>query len=357
MNIIKYILALAFGLFSILFSALTQASVATDPVGFTTLTINGSPDGSTTAFTAISVNLENPVVLKGKFTETPTSNTATDSYASNDVNAYSVTDSVGNGSYYFQITSGSNEGLIFDILSNTSSQYSLSADLSGLVSAGDSYSIKKHTTLGDVFGEDNSAGFKSGGDVGASDRIYIMSTDGSGIYATYYYQTDSLGFLGGDGWRLSGDLFTDVSDVVIGPDDGLFVGRTAIGDLSIIVSGSVNTTDHQRFLPTGYSLVSYPFPVDVTLDELGLYSNINGYVSGGDVASSDRVYVISAEGIFTVYYRQTDALGFLGGDGWRLSGDIFTPYDDEVIPAGSSLVIYHIGTGIDWRDPVPYTLN
>jgi hypothetical protein len=92
------------------------------------------------------------------------------------------------------------------------------------------------------------------------------------------------------------------------------------------------------------------------LDESNIYTASNGYVSGGDSASSDLVYIINADGTFSVFYRQTDALGFLGGDGWRAAGDNFTDKGSEVIPAGSSLIILHTGAGLQWDDDVPFTL-
>jgi hypothetical protein len=227
-------------------------------------------------------------------------------------------------------------------------------DVPPLLATGDTYVIKKHLSLSDIFGSANEAGFKSGGDSAASDLIYVMASDGSGSYAVYYYQTDSLGFLGGDGWRAAGDQYTDKADVIVGPDDGLLTARTAMGDLSFTLAGSVNVVDHSRDLPAGYSLVSYPFPVDVTLQDSGIYSPSNGYVSGGDSAASDLVYVIKSNGTFDVYYRQTDSLGFLGGDGWREAGDQFTPYDAEVIPSGSSIIIFHTGSGLEWADAKPF---
>jgi hypothetical protein len=185
-----------------------------------------------------------------------------------------------------------------------------------------------------------------------------MSGDGSGSYNSYYYQTDPFGgFLGGDGWRIAGDSSTDMSGVTIASDDGVIVKRISAGDLSRVVSGTVNTNDHRRDLPAGFSLISYPFPVDTTLDDSGIYSASNGYVSGGDINTSDAVYVISPAGGFTTYYRQTDPFGgFLGGDGWRVAGDSSTEAGSTVIEAGSSIIINHRGSGLAWTDALPYTL-
>jgi hypothetical protein len=148
-----------------------------------------------------------------------------------------------------------------------------------------------------------------------------------------------------------------MSGVTIASDDGVIVNRISAGDLTRVVSGTVNTNDHRRDLPAGFSLISYPFPVDTTLDDSGIYSASNGYVSGSDITTSDAVYVISPAGSFTLYYRQTDPFGgFLGGDGWRIAGDSFTDVGTTTIEAGSSIIINHRGSGLAWTDALPYTL-
>jgi uncharacterized protein (TIGR02597 family) len=290
-------------------------------------------------------------VARGSLTATPDSAVLTDASASYTTGEFAGTDAEGNATHYLQFAS---DGLIVDIVANSATTITAGSDLSGRVSSGDSYLVKEHITLADIFGADNSSGLQTGGDSSSSDRIYVMSSDGAGTYATYYYQTDELGFLGGDGWRKPGDSLSDMSDVIVGPDDGMIVARSELGDVEIVVSGSVNLIDHQRGLPAGFSLVSYPFPVDVTFDESGIYSSSNGYVSGGDSSSSDLVYVLGSDGSFQTFYRQTDELGFLGGDGWRTVGDSSTDKGSEVIPANSSLIIKHIGTGLLWADARPF---
>ena len=337
---------------------LAAQSVSTTPVGYTTQVINGSPDGTTVAFTALSTTLEVAPLLAGSFTADPTSAVLTDANASNTVDAYAGTDPLGSGLYYLQVTGGASDGLIVDIIANTATTFTAGGDMTGLVASGDTYVVKQHVNLAGIFGADNSAGLQSGGDASTSDLIYLMSTDGVGSYSTFYYQTDPFGgALGGDGWRIVGDASTDMSTVSVASDDGLLVARTGVGDLEVVTTGSVNDVDHLRVLPAGYSLVAYPFPVDVSLDESGIYSATNGYVSAGDSAASDEVLVISSNGVFTTYYRQTDPFGgALGGDGWRVVGDASTDQGSTLIPAGSSIVIYHKGSGLNWADTKPFKL-
>jgi|GEM_PF-1691292 len=337
------------------FSSLS--AVETDPVGYMTITINGSSDGST-AYTPLSIALEKAPSASGALTDTPTSAVATNSGAAYTAGEFAGTDAAGNATHYLQFES---DGSIFDIVANDATTITAGADLTGLAASGDAYVVKEHMTLVDVFG-DSGSGLTSGANSVSSDLLYVMSSDGQGAFATYYVQTDPTGagaFLGGDGWRQVGAANSlDMSNVVIGPDDGIIVSRSASGDVDVVVAGNVNVIDHQRGLPNGFSMVAYPYPVDVTLDDSNIYSATNGYVSGANSNTSDLVYVLNSDGLYTTYYRQTDPTGagaFLGGDGWRQIG---SPNSEDkgltVIPAGSSIIIKHTSTGLAWSDVKPF---
>jgi uncharacterized protein (TIGR02597 family) len=321
-------------------------SVSSTPVGYVTLTINGN------GYTALSNPLENAIVYSGSASNVSGSDITTSfTMTSGEV---ATTDVDGNSSYYVQLS----DGTILDITGNSETAITVAVDASSLISSSDAITVKKYTTLSDLFGATNAAGLTSGADASSSDLVFIMSADGNGVYGSYYYQDDPFdGFFGGDGWRSLGDNATDASNLIIAPDDGLIVQRNAPSDLSIVVTGTVNTIQHNRTLPAGFSLVAYPFPVDTTLDDSGIYSATNGYTSGGDASTSDIVYVLSPNGSYTSYYRQDDPFdGFFGGDGWRALGDNATDAGTTSIPAGSAIIIKHIGSGLTWADSLPYTL-
>ena len=54
-----------------------------------------------------------------------------------------------------------------------------------------------------------------------------MGSDGS--FSTYYYQTDTLGFLGGNGWRAAGDNNTDASGTVISAGSSIIILHRGAG--------------------------------------------------------------------------------------------------------------------------------
>ena len=342
----KHLKLLGCAALSCFFAFVSQAqSVSSTPVGYVTLTINGG------GFTALSNPLENAVLYSGTVSSVSGSNITT-SFSMTD-NELAGTDFQNNSSYYAQTSSG----IILDITANDATTITVSAsDLTGILATNDSIEIKKYSTISDLLSSDNSVGLQSGG-ASNSDLVYIMSTDGTGSYTTLYYQTDNLGFLGGNGWRsIATGAFTDASNAIIAPDDGVIVKRTPSTDLTHVVTGTVRTAQLNKGLPAGFSLVSYPFPVETTLNDSGIYSATNGYVSGG-ASNSDLVYIITADGSFTTYYYQTDNLGFLGGNGWRsIATGAFTDAGATVIPAGSSILIKHTGTGLNWEDALPYSL-
>jgi uncharacterized protein (TIGR02597 family) len=328
-----------------LFAFVSQAqSVSSTPVGYVTLTING--DG----YTALSNPLENAVVYSGTASSVSGA-TITASFSMTN-SELAGTDFQGNSTHYIQTSSG----VIIDIVGNDTTSITAANDLSGLVASSDEIHIKKYNTVSDLLSSDNSIGLTSGG-ASNSDLVYLMSTDGAGEYTTLYYQTDNLGFLGGNGWRsISTGAFVDASNAIIAPDDGIIVRRISSGDLSVVVTGTVNTIAHSKSLPQGFSLVSYPFPVATALNNSGIYSAGNGYVSAS-ASNSDLVYVITLEGNFTTYYYQTDNLGFLGGNGWRsLASGPFVDVGNTEIPVGSSIIVKHIGSGLEWEDAIPYVL-
>jgi len=333
-----------------------QTTVHTNPVGFINLTIKGTDAGK--GLTGISVPMLPQVLYSGVITGSTTS-TITDNNATWADDAYVGLDSNGTPTHYIEITANANDattvGSIIGILDSddAANELTLNGDPSGLDGA--SYVIRESHTIASVFGETNSVGLESGQDSGSSDLIYKMTNDGNGGlgWGIYYYQTDPTGGLfGGDGWRKSG-VSGDAKDTVILPTEGLIVRRIKNTDVTITIPGSIKTNSSRTQILKGYNLVSLNYPVDMTLSSLGIKDLLR---SGQDSASSDRVYLINDSGLFDIYYYQTDPTGGLfGGNGWRKSGFATTNAENDVVPAGHSVIIYREDQQkADWSIDVPF---
>lgn len=352
--------------FAILFSAasVTAQSVTTDPVGYVT---NEIPAVSSEP---VYVSVSRPFHSGDQGSATVASVTGsiiTTSSSAFEAGAFSAVDSLGASLYYIVVTTpdATNEGLVLDVVSNTADSITVDAsglggDVSGVISANDTLIVRKYSVLSDLFGASNDFDLNSGQDDTSSDIIYVMSNDGVGTFSRYYYQTDAFsGLFGGDGWRAVGDINTDHSNLRLAPDSGVFIKRISGGALSLVTTGVVSDADILTPLVPGFNLISSTYAIDSTLSTLGLYSNgsTEGVVSGQDDQTSDIVYVLNPDGTYARYYYQTDAFGGLfGGDGWRAVGDINTPKDSVEIPAGSAIIVNHIGSGNNWATAAPYSL-
>jgi len=250
--------------------------------------------------------------------------------------------------YYIEIIKPENlAGQIIDIVSNTSNSIvTAETSLESLLDTNSVISVRKYLQLSDVFGEANEVGLTSGQDSSTSDTVRL--TESNGVLNTYYFQTDSLGFLGGTGWRKEGDVSTDHATKRITPDQSVVVSRLPGGTtLTSIISGSVKMFELPTPIYSGLNAVSSPFPVDVTLGESGLYtgSSDTGLKGGANISSADVVYIYNpsdndpSQARLEKYYYQIDDLGFLGGTGWRKDGDVLTDQSSKVISASTGVII------------------
>ena len=343
-------------------SAFAQG-VTTDPVGYVTTTITGASGSA--AFSSVSTPLHSGNVAVGAIssasgaviTLTGSPLEADDQLVSTDVN--------GSNLYYLLVTEvgSTSEGLLLDVTDNTTNTITVdySGDLSSVLTAADSIVVREYNTVASIFGAANEAGLTSGQADTSSDIVYLMENGGTGTFTRYYYQTDAFGGLfGGDGWRLVGDINTDIGNTRVAPDGAVLVKRITAGDVSFVTAGTVSEDDVLTPLQTGINLVATTYPVDSTLFSLGLYVNGNdrGVVSGQDDQSSDLVYVLQSSGTYNRYYYQTDVFpGLFGGDGWRAVGNINDDAGAVSIPIGSAVLVKHIGSGNNWESSAPYSFT
>lgn len=202
-------------------------------------------------------------------------------------NQFNEVDNV--AAYYVEITSpGANQGVILDIESNTSSQITLSTDISLLSLTGnESISIRKHSTISSVFADSEAILSPF------SDSVTVYERDGSS--KTFFY-------IGEGAW--SSDFATpDGSNRPISPATGVLFDTAAPIDLTItgevkysptVVqiagSGVVNLVGPMNPLFGSGALISSlgfqnmaPFSDSITTYSLGnLATPLNTYFADGE---------------------------------------------------------------------------
>jgi uncharacterized protein (TIGR02597 family) len=288
---------------ALLTSSMFAQTVATDPVGYVTVTVNGTGGVGSEAFTYMGVPLHKASDASGAITGTA-ANTITSS-AAWDVDAYA-------GSYVL-ITSGTNEGVSSTISSNTATALTTVDDLTSLLVGDETFSIRAYATIADVFGAANEAGLDGGDGAGNSDTVLIQSGIG---FNTYYYK--DAGFFGGTGWRSSSNPSIDESGAVIAFGTGMIVVRKQSADIEVVLSGSVFAGDAITPVEAGFNWKSASIPVDLTLNGLFGAANEVGLDGGDGAGNADNIIVPSASGLTTYYYKDA---GFFGGTGWRSSSN------------------------------------
>jgi hypothetical protein len=107
---------------SALFAASFLNAATTDPVGYVTLTVNGTSGVASDAYSFISPSLQNAPSATSTISNI-NGNTITASSATWDANVYQ-------GAYFIEITSGANSGLTATISDNTSDTLTTLEDLS-----------------------------------------------------------------------------------------------------------------------------------------------------------------------------------------------------------------------------------
>jgi uncharacterized protein (TIGR02597 family) len=320
-------------------NVLSDTTATTDPVGFITLNIPGPTGGASSAITFKGLSLTRAIEYQGS-AETVGTNTLVDNEATWTDNQFNGA----NGKYFVEVTTGSIAGATFDIQATTGATktITLSQNLPAGTAAPLTFKVRKHWTIGSVFGPANESGLGGGG-VSTADQILVFNGTG---YDSYYYQTSGIG---GVGWRRGGDSITDVANSVLFPEDGLIIKRQQTGAVNVVLLGSVKMGQTSIPISPGTNVVSNVYAASLTLGSSGLYTgNASTGLAGGGVSTADQVLVWNGTG-YDSYYYQTSGIG---GTGWRKGGDSVTDVSTAAIPTGVSIIIKRQGAvGFNWVAP------
>ena len=239
-----------------------------------------------------------------------------------------------------RIKIGANAGRFFLVSGNTVNQLTVILPpsvptLVGVLAVGDSCEIVPANTLSTVFGP-TATGLLTGASAGVADNVLIWN---GATWDTFYNN--------GTNWRKSGNLGNQ-NNIVVFPDDGLFLSHKGLSPTSITLMGTVPSTAEISDLDTstGATFLGNRFPTDTTLLSLGLHLTPN-WTSGASAGVSDNVLLWNGA-TWDVYY--------FNGTNWRKSGNLSNQNTTAVPAATAVYVTRKSAVASIFLQPLPYSL-
>ena len=174
----------------------------------------------------------------------------------------------------------------------------------------------------------------------------------------YFFSNNVNGTTNNVGWRVIGDNTTDHGDDPLVPT-GYFVVRNlnSAPTLPLAAAGSVLTEKLVVPLVTQSNAaqdnsVSMIRPVDVKLNDTGLNPGDGSFVATTNTSSfKDELLLFNnAAAVLNkspsaVYFYSNNVNGTTNNIGWRVLGDNTTDHGNDVIHAGSAMIIRKAGNG------------
>jgi len=241
----------------------------------------------------------NPVSLAGRVTAVA-AGSIVDTKANWTQNQFNGT----NGAFYVEFDSG----LKVDITGTdrTTKTLTLANSQTG-VAVGNAYRIRRHLTLGDIFGKSNEAGLLAGPNNAQADNvlIYVPQTQ---QMLTFFY-SNVQGFTG---WYK--DDYTAAAQVIVNPEAGLMVRTKSNRD--VVLYGSGPSKEGVTMMPVypGLNLLgTLKAKRALMLSELNIYTGdgTNGLAGGANSAVADNLILVNPDSSTSNYFY-SDYPGFQG---------------------------------------------
>jgi uncharacterized protein (TIGR02597 family) len=313
-------IAAAFGL---AITAVAQ-TVATDPVGFTSVNIGPN------SVSALALPLDDiPAFAAAASVVTSTTiQTANAAWTSNAYGPFS------SNPHVVRMMSGANKGKQFRIASNTADTLTLVAgqNTSGNA-AGDQYRIFPVATLAKLFGQ-TAPGLNTNVDPELADNILIRVGN---QWLTYYND--------GSNWLRQGPGSISNNAALL-PEQGFLFARRA-GSTTFTLTGAVPTTNLKTDLPPNATTsLGNRFPVATNLVGLGLDANA-AWNKNADPDQAD-LFLLRVGNQWLTYFHN--------GTSWaRPTGQV---NQNPTIALGASvLIVRRSGAVVTLDQPLPYNLN
>ena len=335
--------------------AMAQTTVATDPVGFTTVPCLANSD------TFVSVPFTRPPEFVGAI-QSVSGNTLTVAGSPWTANQFVYAAGSQPKTYFALIGSNAKEGSYYTVTSNGTN--TLTVDLEGedisTVESGTQVLVVPYATLASVFpaSDANVSFVPSPNQFNRQTQILIPNYNGTGINlstsATYY-------FLNG-AWRKFGRPATESYNDDAFVNNGYFVVRNAGTATSLATPGNVLMKKTTVPLLTRTNtqqdnFVSVIRPVDVKLNDLGLISSGAFAASPNAFNRVDQLFVF--DNSVTGLNKSASATYYYFNGAWRKFGQASTiDAGNDVIPAGSGFIIRKgataTGATVFWQNAPTY---
>jgi hypothetical protein len=325
--------ALSFGLASLLLCGQAAGEAVTDPVGFITLNITPSPNGTTRALTLLSAPLLSNATKADQVTPIDGASVgALTSFSSNTLVNAAAAWTAGELSQaatpkVLKILSGAAEGrtfLLSSTVANTATTVTLDAtettNLTTIgLAAGDRYQIYDCDTLASFFGDP--APITKNNDPNSADQVMLLV---NGTWNTYFYHVTN------NRWTRRTFGNPDASNQAIKPEAGIIFNRIGTASMALNITGSVPMTKRADVVrASGLSFLGSHWPVDTTLVNSGI-QNITGWVSNTNVNSADQIQILIS-GTWNTFW--------FDGTNWKRRTFGSPVSDNQVINAGSAIII------------------
>jgi hypothetical protein len=249
--------------------------------------------------------------------------TVTDAKANWSANQFNGT----NGSFYVEFDSGGTA----DILATDAVTRTLivPTSLSVPIVTGTGYRIRKHVTVGSIFGPNNEAGLLAGQNSAQADNLLVHVAQTQQTMTLFYSNVP-----GYNGWY--SENFAPATDLILRAEAGLMVRRKNSQNVVVYQNGTPKQGWSIVPVYSGFNLLgTLNSQRALKLSELNLYSGnpATGIGSGSNPTLADSLILVHPDTTTSSYFY-SDYPGF---EGWY---DVaFRAAADVLVPAGSAFFV------------------
>ncbi|HTL59115.1 MAG TPA: hypothetical protein VL361_25805 [Candidatus Limnocylindrales bacterium] len=287
----------------ILAYALGRATVQTvSPVWIGTDTSIQGNGGSGAKFTAFSQRMVQPITYAGTVSAL-SSSTLTDTNASWSNGQFGTNGLLS----YVEF----DNGWMADIADSSANNHSLvlAGPLTWVVSAGDAYRIRPHSTIATLLGTNNAAGLQTGLNPAQADNVLILIPETQQTVTIFYFSNTTV-----HGWFRAD--FSAAGNQIIYPEQGLLIRRIGPGNLHLYLSGPIKSGSAAVPIVQGLNLISTLQSItNLPLSALNLYTGnpLTGISSGLNPTAGDNLLLLQPDGSSATYFYYKDSKG---NEGW-----------------------------------------